>query len=106
MSCHISPFFTKCSVYSKLCLLYICLIYSFFFVDTLSMLSSIESGQMTIHSSLTLQSHTRGKTVKYIDHSDNSSWHVFAFNTYRTGRLIPDWLVENMNPDMTLNRIC
>ena len=69
------------------------------------MLSSIGSCQMTIHSSLTLKSYTRGKTVKYIDHSDNRAWHVFAFNTYRTGRLIPDWLVENMNPDMTPNRM-
>jgi hypothetical protein len=45
------------------------------------------------------------KTVKYIGQSDNSSWHELVIDTYRFSSLIPDWLVENMNPDMTPNSI-
>jgi len=40
------------------------------------------------------------KAVKYIDQSDNTSWHVFGFDTLSFRRLITDWSVENMNPDM------
>jgi hypothetical protein len=36
------------------------------------------------------------KTVKYINQSDDSSWHAKS-------RLTADWSVENMNPDMTPN---
>ena len=41
------------------------------------------------------------KTVEYTDQSDNSSCSVHVLN----GRLIADWLVENMNPDMILYRM-
>ena len=45
------------------------------------------------------------KTVKYIGQSDDSSWHELVIDTYRFSSLIPDWLVENMNPDITPNSI-
>ena len=45
------------------------------------------------------------KTLKYIDQSDNSFWCVLGFDTKDFGRLIADWLVENLNPwhDLNLN---
>jgi hypothetical protein len=45
---------------------------------------------------LTVQSYA----IKDINESDNSFWPVFCFDTLRYGRLIADWSVENMNPDM------
>ena len=41
------------------------------------------------------------KTVEYIDQSYNSSWCVLSL----ISRLIGDSSVENMNPNMTPNRI-
>jgi len=41
------------------------------------------------------------KTIQYIDQSHNRSQNMLGFNTIRIGRLITDWLVENMNTDMT-----
>jgi hypothetical protein len=43
------------------------------------------------------------KTVNYTDQSYNSFWCVFGFDTYSFCRLIADWPVENMNPDITPN---
>jgi hypothetical protein len=40
-------------------------------------------------------------TVNYIDQSENSSLHVFDFDTCRFSRLIADCSVEDINPDMT-----
>jgi len=36
--------------------------------------------------------------ITYIDQSNNSSQRVFGFNT---SRLIDDWSVENLTPNMT-----
>ena len=41
----------------------------------------------------------------YFDQSDKSSQHVLDFNTSKIGRLVADWLVENMNPDLTRYRL-
>ena len=43
------------------------------------------------------------KTLKHIDHWHNRSRCVLCFKGF--SRLITDWLVENVNPDMTSNRI-
>ena len=40
-------------------------------------------------------------TFNYIDQSENSSWHVLDFDTYRFNRPIADCSVEDINPDMT-----
>jgi hypothetical protein len=45
------------------------------------------------------------KTVKYTDQLDNSSWNVLGFDTLRFIRLIADWSVENIKPDMTPYRM-
>jgi len=36
------------------------------------------------------------QTDKYIDKSDNKSWHVLSFDTLRVSWLIYDWSVWNM----------
>ena len=43
--------------------------------------------------------------VQYIDQSYYCSLHVLGFDTLRFSRLITDWSVENMNPDMTPYRM-
>jgi hypothetical protein len=40
-------------------------------------------------------------TVKYINQSDNFSQGVLRFNISGFGRLVTDWSVENIIPDMT-----
>ena len=42
------------------------------------------------------------KTVHYIDQLENSSWCVYLI--LKT-RLISDWSVENMNPDVNSNKM-
>ena len=60
----------------------------------------IGSCQLTFHSSLTIQSYT--SQLNILTNWTNSSHHEFCFNISRIGRLITDWSVQNMNPDMTL----
>jgi len=38
---------------------------------------------------------------KYIDQSDNSSQCVLTFITSAFGKIIADWSIENMNPDVS-----
>ena len=45
--------------------------------------------QLTFHSSLTIQSHAR--LNKYIDQSDNSSWHVLGFDLVGSFRWFKIW---------------
>jgi hypothetical protein len=42
---------------------------------------------------------------KYIDQSDNSSWHVIGFDAKRFSRLITYWSVENVISDATPYRM-
>ena len=37
----------------------------------------------------------------YIDQSDDSSKHVLHFYTANFGRVVADWSIENMTPNMT-----
>jgi len=46
-----------------------------------------------------------GKTIKYIDQSDNSSECVFGFNTSRISRLLTDWTVENITLEVAPYRM-
>lgn len=45
------------------------------------------------------------KTVTYIVESDNSSCRVLGFDNLIFSRRVVDWLVENMNLDMTPHRM-
>lgn len=57
----------------------------------------LKSCQVNLHSYLP----DNNKAVKYSDQSENSSWHVLDFDTYRFNRPIADCSVEDINPDMT-----
>ena len=59
-------------------------------------------GVMSCNLSLIFGRTCNCKTVTYIhiDQLKNSSQHVHDFNTYRFGRLIADWPVENINHDV------
>ena len=57
-----------------------------------------EKGEDTLTSNVIYQASNHSKTVKNIDQLNNSSEHVLGLNI---GRLVTDWSVDNMNPDMT-----
>ena len=71
-----------------------------FFCDTQKHLANIPYGVTSGNFSFIFDHPIICKTFEYINKSNNSYEHVHSVNTSKFGRLIIDYFVEHMTPDI------
>jgi len=74
----------------------------FFFGDTLTS-NKIPFGGMSYNMSFIFNRPIMCKTLIYIEQLDCIYWWVLSFDTLRFSRLVADWSVENVNPDVNVS---